>query len=292
MIVVDEFADSLLVKALESLKANPESTRCIHFKFARAKQHAEEGRELLLRVLPDYFPVTPMHVYLCDDGDIFILAPVLPVKEARLLMMDVAQLLGLTFSDALVELIELNPNIHKVLVAVDEKIARREALERAKKMKLEEESQLRKRQSILSTPVLAQNGTPSQRRHARNKPHMMTIEDDPLSRRLLENVLKKEGYEVTGIGEATYALETYMRLAPDILFLDINLPDVTGHELLEKIVKMDSDSYVVMLSGNADRDNIMKAMTIGARGFVAKPFTREKLLQYIDRCPTLKHVHP
>jgi len=45
-----------------------------------------------------------------------------------------------------------------------------------------------------------------------------------------------------------------------------------------------------MLSGNADREHITKAMQAGAAGFVGKPFTRDKLNQYIERCPFLKTV--
>ncbi len=92
---------------------------------------------------------------------------------------------------------------------------------------------------------------------------------------------------MTGLSVATYALDKYTNIAPDILFLDINLPDVTGHELLEKILILDPDAYVIMLSGNCDRDNITQAISKGAKGFIAKPFTKDKLFQYIDRCPTI-----
>jgi two-component system chemotaxis response regulator CheY len=128
-----------------------------------------------------------------------------------------------------------------------------------------------------------------QRRSSRKSPHFMIIEDDVFSRRLVENVLQKQ-YPLTGLGEATNSLQTYSRIAPDLLFLDINLPDVTGHELLERIISIDPKAYVIMLSGNADRENIMQAMRKGAKGFVAKPFTKDKLFQYIERCPTIANI--
>ena len=129
----------------------------------------------------------------------------------------------------------------------------------------------------------------TQRRAKRNHPEIMIIEDDPFSRRLVENTLLKK-YPLTGLAEATYALDTYTRIAPDVLFLDINLPDVTGHELLEKIIIIDPDAYVVMLSGNSDRHNITQAMSKGAKGFVAKPFSKEKLFHYIEHCPTITSI--
>ena len=103
----------------------------------------------------------------------------------------------------------------------------------------------------------------------------------------MENVLQFK-YVLTCQGEANYALETYARIAPDLLFLDINLPDVTGHELLEKIMRIDPDVYVIMLSWNADKQNISQAMQKGAKGYLAKPFLPDKLFQYIERCRTLK----
>ncbi len=67
------------------------------------------------------------------------------------------------------------------------------------------------------------------------------------------------------------------------------MPDVTRHELLEKIITIDPEAYIIMLSGNASQANIVQAMSLGAKGFIAKPFSREKIFQYIDRCPTIKH---
>ena len=92
---------------------------------------------------------------------------------------------------------------------------------------------------------------------------------------------------LTSLENAETALQSYAQIAPDILFLDINLPNVTGHELLEKILLLDPQAYIIMLSGNSDKENVLQAMQRGARGFVAKPFTPDKLYQYIERCPTL-----
>jgi two-component system chemotaxis response regulator CheY len=116
---------------------------------------------------------------------------------------------------------------------------------------------------------------------------VMVIEDDAFSRRLVETAINKQ-YRVTALGETENALRTYLQLAPNLLFLDINLPNVSGHDLLNRILALDPKAFVVMLSGNCDRDNVMQAMQAGAKGFVAKPFTRDKLFQYIERCPTIK----
>ena len=67
------------------------------------------------------------------------------------------------------------------------------------------------------------------------------------------------------------------------LILDINLPDVTGHDLLERILLIDPDAHVIMLSGNADQTNIVQAMSKGAKGFIAKPFELKELRDELHR---------
>ena len=80
----------------------------------------------------------------------------------------------------------------------------------------------------------------------------------------------------------------YVNKAPDVLFLDIGLPDINGHDVLERLFKLDPQAYVVMFSGNGDRENVLKAVELGAKGFVGKPFTQEKLIQYIEKSPFIQ----
>ncbi|MFZ2620784.1 MAG: response regulator, partial [Alphaproteobacteria bacterium] len=54
--------------------------------------------------------------------------------------------------------------------------------------------------------------------------------------------------------------------------------------VLTNMLAVDNDSFVVMLSGNAFVDDIQKAMKAGAKGFVAKPFSRDKVLAYVEKC--------
>ena len=77
----------------------------------------------------------------------------------------------------------------------------------------------------------------------------------------------------------------YVNKAPAVRFLDIGLPDIDGHTVLKKVFEIDPDAYVVMFSGNGDKENVMKAVKTGAKGFVGKPFTKDKLYQYIDKSP-------
>lgn len=288
MIVVDQQADNSLIQALKTFSARVEDMRCIHFKLSTLDDKAKRAREFILSETQNYITIPTMQAYFCDDGDVFIVARNMSSRTARIFMAEAALRTGVSLTPDFAELIEINPNINKLLQAIQNKIDQREAAMKAAKNQEEQRQLQMKRKSILTLPEhIDTTQNVAQKRDAREKPELMIIEDDMFSRRLVHNTLNLR-YSLTELGNAEAALETYIRIAPDLLFLDINLPNVTGHELLEKIIAIDPKAYVIMLSGNSDRENMMKAMRIGAKGFVAKPFTREKLFQYIERCPTIQ----
>ena len=111
--------------------------------------------------------------------------------------------------------------------------------------------------------------------------HVMVVEDDPLTRRIVTNAFK-ENYALITAANAQEAVVNYLLHAPDIVFLDIGLPDASGFDVLHQIMASDKDAYVVMFSSNSYLDNITTALSNGASGFVAKPFKKEKMHQYIQ----------
>lgn len=114
--------------------------------------------------------------------------------------------------------------------------------------------------------------------HAR----VLLVEDDPVTRWMVRNALKNECLFASA-GTASAAFSVFSSWRPDLVFLDINLPDKNGHEVLDWIMRNDPGARVVMFSSAGDIDNISAALEDGASGFVAKPFQREKLLHYIHR---------
>lgn len=288
MLIIDHLAEVPLANTLRKLKSPAEQARCIYFKLKdRAASLAHpEPLILITEQLEHSIPSSDMQLYQCQDGDIFIIAPYIPSKPARDCILDITHRLRIPATEEWVRFVELPQHAHALLEVVEVKLAQLQQQQEVQKQQEEIRLTERKRQAILSGADDVAQETIKHRREERKTPAVMIIEDDHFTRRLVENVLQKD-YPITGLGEVTHALDTYARIAPNLLFLDIDLPDVTGHELLEKIMTLDPDAYVVMLSGNADRDNIMQAMRRGAKGFVAKPFTKDKLLQYIERCPTL-----
>lgn len=122
-----------------------------------------------------------------------------------------------------------------------------------------------------------------EQKNKRTLPYVLLVEDDEMTRRLVASMFKDK-YVVLMASNAKEALTEYLTHAPDIVFLDINLPDHNGFQVLKKILENDAEAYVVMFSGNSYIDNITHALNIGASGFVAKPFNGDKMRHYIDDC--------
>jgi two-component system chemotaxis response regulator CheY len=123
-------------------------------------------------------------------------------------------------------------------------------------------------------------------RRNRGKPLMLLVEDDPLYQKMVKVSL--EGYDIVLAETARQALVYYQRHIPDIVFLDINLPDGNGLNILQDISDADPVSYVVMLSGDAMREKIVTSLERGAKTFIAKPFNRKRLLDIIGEFITYK----
>lgn len=120
-----------------------------------------------------------------------------------------------------------------------------------------------------------------QQRPARMPLHVMIVEDDVLTRRMVTGTFK-ENYAIITAANAQEAVANYLMHAPDIVFLDIGLPDASGFDVLHQIMASDPHAYVVMFSGNSYLDNVAAAMSEGASGFVSKPFKKDKMRHYIE----------
>lgn len=117
-------------------------------------------------------------------------------------------------------------------------------------------------------------------RKGRTQLQMMVVEDDPVTRRIVSHAFK-DHYALITATNAQEAVSNYLLHAPDIVFLDIGLPDASGLDVLRSIIAHDADAYVVMFSSNSYLDNVTAALVNGASGFVAKPFKKDKMHYYI-----------
>lgn len=282
MMIIDERAEAKLIQVLEALPLDPQNEACVYLY--RADLPALVGMtDVILESAQRYFAAQNPQIYLCGNGDLYLLAPTFPAQGIHDFTVAMATLAGIPADEQWIGVHEVERDFRKMLGRLEKTLQKQRLALEAKQQQEKRQEQMRKRQAILDGALHLPPTNIQQTRSRRDTPQLMIIEDDPFSRRLVENALQKK-YPLTMVGELADALETYVKTAPDLLFLDINLPDVDGHELLQKILEIDPRAHVIMLSGNADQQNIVQAMQKGAKGFVAKPFTKEKLFQYIDRC--------
>jgi Response regulator containing CheY-like receiver domain and AraC-type DNA-binding domain len=112
---------------------------------------------------------------------------------------------------------------------------------------------------------------------------VLVVDDAAFMRLSLKTILERNGYEV--IGEAVNgkdAIEKYKILQPEIVTMDITMPDMDGIQGLSEIIKFDPKANVVMLSAMGQETRIREAITIGAKGFVVKPFKEESLIKALS----------
>jgi two-component system chemotaxis response regulator CheY len=79
------------------------------------------------------------------------------------------------------------------------------------------------------------------------------------------------------------ALQIFSRKKIDIVFLDINLPDANGLELIERLRSLDPSVFVIMVSGESSLDNVKRSIALGAKGFIVKPYTSGRIKAMIDK---------
>jgi len=106
---------------------------------------------------------------------------------------------------------------------------------------------------------------------------ILVVDDEHLIRWSLEQNLKKQGYEVVMAGTGEDALQMVREQQPDLVLLDIQLPGISGIEVLEKIKDFDDDIIVIMLTAHGGLETAVNAMRIGAYDYVSKPFNLDEL---------------
>lgn len=110
---------------------------------------------------------------------------------------------------------------------------------------------------------------------------ILFADDDLKYSMLLKRFLETEGYEVTYAGNGRIALEQYPLVKPDLVLLDINMPELNGFEVAQKIREQDHHVLIFFLSDRSDKADRLKGFDLRANDYLAKPFYPEELLARI-----------
>ena len=106
---------------------------------------------------------------------------------------------------------------------------------------------------------------------------ILVVDDEHLIRWSLEQNLRKQGYDVFTAGSGEDALKIVREEQPDLVLLDIQLPGISGLEVLEKIKDIDADIIVIMVTAHGGLDTAVNAMRMGAYDYINKPFNLDEM---------------
>ncbi|GBC97020.1 Chemotaxis protein CheY [bacterium HR16] len=111
------------------------------------------------------------------------------------------------------------------------------------------------------------------------------ITDDALFMRVtLKNILTQHGYEVAG--EATNgreAVEMYKSLKPDLVTMDITMPEMDGISAVREIKKVDPNARIVMVTAMGQKNLVVEAIQAGAKDFIVKPFQPDRVIESVQK---------
>lgn len=115
-------------------------------------------------------------------------------------------------------------------------------------------------------------------------PKVLIVDDNDLMRTLLRGILRSESCHV--IGEAKnglVALNLIDKTMPDVVFLDVLMPEMDGLEVLQNIKEKYPHIRVIMITGSPSVDNVQESIQGGASGFIVKPFNTAKVLETLQK---------
>ena len=115
-------------------------------------------------------------------------------------------------------------------------------------------------------------------------PKILIVDDAAFMRMNVKNILSKEGFEdILEAENGEEAVQKYKEEDPDLVTLDITMPQMDGLEALKKIKKYDSEANVIMCSAMGQQSMVIEAIEAGAKDFVVKPFDKDKIKEAVSK---------
>ena len=112
----------------------------------------------------------------------------------------------------------------------------------------------------------------------------LVVDDEPLIREMLNDILVDLEYEVVGqANSGSSAIELANQLKPDVICLDINMPEVSGLDALASIKTSNKNIIVIMVTANSDTSTVQQAIRTGADGYILKPFNGQQIVKAVNK---------
>ena len=114
--------------------------------------------------------------------------------------------------------------------------------------------------------------------------NILICDDAAFMRMMIKDILTKNGYNIVGEAEnGAKAVEKYAELKPDLVLMDITMPEMDGIEALKKIKAADANASIIMCSAMGQQAMVIESNQSGAKDFIVKPFQADRVLEAVQK---------
>ena len=113
---------------------------------------------------------------------------------------------------------------------------------------------------------------------------VLIVDDAAFMRMMIKDILTKNGFEVVGEAkDGLQAIDKYKELSPDLVTMDITMPEMDGIAALKEIKNINTDAKVIMCSAMGQQAMVIDAIQAGANDFIVKPFQADRVIEAIKK---------
>ncbi|MBE1553452.1 response regulator [Sporosarcina limicola] len=113
---------------------------------------------------------------------------------------------------------------------------------------------------------------------------VLIVDDAAFMRMMIKDILTKNNFEVVGeAADGVQAIEKYFELKPDLVTMDITMPEMDGIVALKSIIEKDPSATIIMCSAMGQQAMVIDAIQAGAKDFIVKPFQADRVIEAIEK---------
>ncbi|MBF8377231.1 response regulator [Alicyclobacillus mali] len=114
--------------------------------------------------------------------------------------------------------------------------------------------------------------------------NILVVDDAAFMRMMIKDILTKNGHEVVGeAADGAQAVERYQELQPDLVTMDITMPEVDGIEAIKRIRQIDPNARIIVCSAMGQQAMVIEAIQAGAKDFIVKPFQADRVVEAVQK---------
>lgn len=114
--------------------------------------------------------------------------------------------------------------------------------------------------------------------------NILIVDDASFMRMMIKDILSKDGFTIVGEAEnGLKGVEKYKELQPDLVIMDITMPEMDGIQAVKEIKKINPDAKVVMCSAMGQQAMVIEAIQAGAKDFIVKPFQNDRVVEAVKK---------